>query len=415
MQTIQEIQMSKMRLHCKTNANKKLILVKPYAYTTGSRSKMLPEKKIDELTFHVHKFNNRKKPNDNKKIIFIPAFYEFGVETIGITYCIPQIIHRNPDCYVIIVGWYGRSFLYSKIADEYWELKEEYQWLREYADAFSTESRNLSNLEIKLKQQGKVVCSAMMSKLCVEYYCISCNSFFSTKEHINTVCDKCKSSNLVRPLFGDLEASKKRLWKIPDPSQEKKNYAKSFLKENTVAIFARNRTRYGRNLSINFYVKLINLLKRMGYNPIWMGEKQSVHKCPDPTILDFTTHNESRDLELTLAIISQCVFTIQFYTASTRLASMVKTPWILFESADQLVGNGQEGMRIVLTTDYDKKKIVIANFQNLAENEQTGILYCEQSINEIINKNFETIVGMVDNKPVVEGNMNKLNYWWGKN
>jgi hypothetical protein len=36
-------------------------------------------------------------------------------------------------------------------------------------------------------------------------------------------------------------------------------------------------------------------------------------------------------------------FTIQFWTASTRLASMMGVPWILFESPDQIAGNGQEG------------------------------------------------------------------------
>ena len=175
MQTIQEIQMSKLRSYCKKTPGKKFHLLKAYTYMNGSRKKMLPEKRIDNLEFYLHKFNNRKRPSDIKKILIVPAFYEFGVETIGVTYCIPQIIHRNPDCYVIIVWWYGRGFLYSKLADEYWELKEEYQWLREHSDAFHNDSRNLLRLEHKLAQMGRMVDKSMMARLCLEYYCISCN------------------------------------------------------------------------------------------------------------------------------------------------------------------------------------------------------------------------------------------------
>lgn len=412
MQEIQKIQMPSMRSYRKKATIKRLKLFDGCAYSVGGRQKIAPEKKIEELTFYLHKFNNRKRPNDKRKILIVPAFYEFGVETLGVTYCIPQIIHRNPDCYVIVVGWYGRGFLYSKIADEYWELKEEYQWLREYADAFRNDSRSLGILENKLSQMGKVAGNAVMAKLCIEYFCIKCNHYFYTSDHLNVKCKKCSCDNLVKPLFGDLGAAKKKMWQLPSPSLEKLEKAKNILKPKSVAIFARNRMRYGRNLSINFYVKLINLLREKGYNPIWMGEKQSVYKCPDPTMLDLSSHPDSRDLEFTLAVLSQCEFTMQFYTASTRLASLVKTPWILFESAEQLVGVGQEGMRLVLTTDFDKKKIVINNFQKLYENEDTGISYCNQAIDELVNKNFETIVGMVDDQSVVMANMEKFKYWW---
>jgi hypothetical protein len=43
--------------------------------------------------------------------------------------------------------------------------------------------------------------------------------------------------------------------------------------------------------------------------------------------MDFSRLPEARDLELTLAIISQLQFTVQFWTASTRLAAMVGTPF----------------------------------------------------------------------------------------
>jgi hypothetical protein len=79
---------------------------------------------------------------------------------------------------------------------------------------------------------------------------------------------------------------------------------------------------------------------------------------------------ESRDLELVLAIISHLKFTVQFWTASTRLASAMKVPWLLFESPNQIVGNGQEGIRIALTTDEDKKKLVLSNYFNVLENQE---------------------------------------------
>jgi alkanesulfonate monooxygenase SsuD/methylene tetrahydromethanopterin reductase-like flavin-dependent oxidoreductase (luciferase family) len=52
--------------------------------------------------------------------------------------------------------------------------------------------------------------------------------------------------------------------------------AKQYLKPNSVGIFARGRAMYGRNLSPEFYVNLIKMLEDLGYNPIWLGEKQ---KC----------------------------------------------------------------------------------------------------------------------------------------
>ena len=85
--------------------------------------------------------------------------------------------------------------------------------------------------------------------------------------------------------------------------------------------------------------------------------------CPISQIL--ADYLKLRDLELTLAIISQLSFTVQFWTASTRFASAMGTPWLLFESPDQICGNGQEGKRIALTSDPNKKKLVVSQFFNV--------------------------------------------------
>jgi len=150
----------------------------------------------------------------------------------------------------------------------------------------------------------------------------------------------------------------------------------------------------------------------MGYNPIWLGEKQSVLPCPVEHITDFSRLPESRDLELTLAIVKQLAFTIQFWTASTRLASLVGTPWILFESPDQLAGGGQEGIRIALTTDWDKKKIVLTNYQDVLEKQEVALGLVKKSVEEIQQQDFSTIIGMVENKETVDKWLNKFNHWW---
>lgn len=401
-----------MRAARKAAPDQKLRLLKAYDYAPGSRERVEPERRLESLSFYVHKFTKRQLPTDRRKVMVVPCFYEFGVETIGLCFCLPQIIHANPDCYVIAVGWHGRAFLYSRVVDEYWELGEEYQWLREYSDAFRNESRNIGKLETKLQQFGKVVTGSYMARMCVQYFCLECKHPFVSHDHINTKCEKCGCTNLVKPLFGDLGANKRRFMQMPTPSPQKVELARSWLGKNPVGIFARNRIRYGRNLSVGFYQSLIDRLRSMGYEPVWLGEKQSVHPCPDKTVLDFTSMPESRDLETTLAVISQCRFTVQFYTASTRLASMVKTPWILFESADQLVGRGQEGMRVILTTDYDKKKIVIANFKALSDNEAVGVEAFERAVRDVERGDFGTVVEMVDNPELVRTNMDKLDYWW---
>lgn len=412
LQAVQEVQMSKMRKNRKATSLQRLKLLPACDYASGSRARMSPERKLDSMSFSIYKFNKRSRPQDLRKILIIPSFWEFGVETLGMSYCLPQIIHANPDCYIIVVGWYGRSFLYSKMADEYWELSENYQWLREYSDAFRNDSRNVGKLEVKLSQYGKVVNGSSFSQMCVQYFCVECKHGFVTHNHINTRCQKCNGSNLIRPLFGDLAASKKRFVGIPQPSEEKKELMRKYVHGKPIAIFARNRLRYGRNLSIGFYQRLIDLIKDMGHQPIWMGEKQSVYQCPDPTIVDFTSQPESRDLECTLALLGMCNYTMQYYTASTRLAAMVNTPWILFESADQLVGNGQEGMRIILTTEQEKKKLVIANFQRLLEDEDGAIRYSRIALEEMDKGNHKTIIAMVDNPDMVRMNMVKLDYWW---
>ena len=305
-------------------------LIKACRRTLGDGKPMPKEDIISDIKFYEHKFNNRPKPTEKNKILFITCFSEFGCESIALMYCIPKILRENPGMYVICVGWYGRQYLYRHLVDEYWELKEEFQWLREYVTAFSHTSKNLSKLQENLQNLGKVYCDVKMGQICLGNKCFNCQNFWGSEE--DNKCPNCKSDNIEKSLLSDVSFYKKFGVNIPKPSIKKQKIASNYLKPNSVGIFARGRAMYGRNLPPEFYIKLITFLESKGYNPIWLGEKQSVIPCPVPHITDFSRMEECRDLELTLAIISQLTFTIQFWTASTRLASMMGTPWILFES-----------------------------------------------------------------------------------
>jgi ADP-heptose:LPS heptosyltransferase len=213
-------------------------------------------------------------------------------------------------------------------------------------------------------------------------------------------------------LFSNVKNNKEEMVKIPRPSEEKMASAKKYLRENSVGIFARGRITYGRNLNDDFYIKLIKHLLSNGYNPIWLGEKQSVKPCPIEGIIDFSRMPESKDLELTLAIISQLKFTIQFWTASTRLASMMDVPWILFESPDQIYGDiGQEGKRIYLSTEESKKKIVLAQYHDVVEDYDSAIMFLDQAIKEIKEENWEDIIGPCKYPDVVRAMMKRKEEW----
>lgn len=385
-------------------------LMKVYRRNPGDGKPVAKEKLANEIKFHKHNFNNRPLPKDKRRILFITCFSEFGCESIALMYCIPKIIQQNPGTYVICVGWFGREYLYRHLADEYWEMKEEFQWLREHTQAFQHTSKNLSRLEESLKELGQVYKGSNMGRICLGNTCIDCKHFWGD-ENEYSVCEKCGSDNIDRALLANISYFKKFAVHIPRPSIEVQNQAKSYLKPNSVGIFARGRVCYGRNLRPDFYKKLIFNLEKQGYNPIWLGEKQSVLPCPVPHIIDFSRLLESRDLELTLAIISQLKFTIQFWTASTRLSSMMNVPWILFESSDQLYGKGQEGKRIALTTDYNRKKLVVSDYHNVMENEGAAMNLVDQAINEINTDNWNNIIGLVAEPKIVEMKIKMKNLW----
>jgi hypothetical protein len=385
-------------------------VLKGRPFNPGDKKPADNEERIEDIKFTIFKFNNRARPTDTSRILIITCFSEFGCESIGLMYCIPRLLRKYPGTYVIAVGWYGREYLYRHLVDEYWEMKEEHQWLREYVQAFHHTSKNITKIEKVLGEYGRVLPGVYMGHICLGNTCMNCEHFWGDSRYVDK-CEKCGSTNVERSLFGDIARHKKTAVKIPPPSKQKIKEAEQYLKPNAVGIFGRGRKCYGRNLQPEFYIGLIRQLELMGYNPIWLGEKQSTQPCPVDHIVDFSRMPESRDLELTLAILSQCKFTVQFWTASTRLAAMVGVPYILFESPDQIAGQGQEGLRMELTTDHNKKKLVLAHFLRVFEDNESGLALVRQAIDEINQDNWNNIIGLVEDSSLVGHMVDNKNLW----
>ena len=353
------------------------------------------EKDISNIEFNIYKFNSRPKPTDIKQVVIICCFSEFGCETLGCMYCIPSMIQDFPGKYKIVVGWYGREYLYRDLVDEFWEIKNDHMWLKEYSRAFHHSSKNLSKIEKFLEEFGTVYKSDYMGRIAVCSRCNDCKCYF-----IGNECNKCKSLDSTPALFNDIEFWKPKAKKVPFPSREKMEVAEQYTKTPAVGIFARGRKCYGRNLQPEFYKKLIFILKDMGYNPIWLGEESSVQPCPVDDIIDFSRKEESKDLELTLSIIKNCKFTIQFWTASTRLSGIVGTPYILFESPDQIWGKGQEGVRRRLC-DFGPSKLSINHFLNIYDNNEKGLEIVKTCIRELLDNNYTDNIGDVESSEIV--------------
>lgn len=371
-------------------------LLKPQVRNPGNKVKIDYEPEIDNIHFNIFKYSDKPRP-DKENILIISCFSEFGCEIVGCMYCIPFIRQSNPNKYIIIVGWHGREYLYRHLADEFWEINEENMWLREYARAFHHESKNLKTLEKKLSLEcQKLVPSSFLGKLAVGAICKSCGKMQGSLNKI-PYCGNCKSRNIIQSLFSSIPEYKKFAIPIPVPSQEKLNETSKFLGKNPVGIFARNRQCYGRNLPPEFYKNLISYLESKNFTPIWLGEKQSTLKCPCDHIVDFSSMPESRDLETTLAIVKQLEFTIQFWTASSRLSGIMGTPFILFESPDQIWGLGQEGFRLNLTSP-GPKKIIVSHYLNVLNNPSAAISLLERGIEEIYAGNYEEIFGLLEDE-----------------
>lgn len=357
-----------------------------------------PNKVIKEFLFTKHIIN--KKFND--KVLIITNFSEFGVETLACLYSIPLIKEIYFDHKIIIVGWSGREYLYRHLADEFWELDKKFYELKDHSNAFVNNSKNIKNLEKELSKFGKLINTGFLGNFFVAKTCKKCLNVWKQD---TLICSKCGSKKISLPILETLDKSLLREIPVPEYNENIK------IPENSVAVFARNRKTYGRNLPKEFYLKLNKLLYKNGLTPIYLGENSTslnMENC-----IDFTKTKNVDKLEFTLNVLSSVKFSIQFWTASTRLSSITKTPFILIESPDQVAYVAQELQRIALTTDFDKKKIIISHYLDFLENQDGGLALVQNAIDEISVKNWDHIIGMVKNKSLVSSIItNKgLNSW----
>lgn len=396
----------------------------------GTRERTKAEKSVEDLNFVIHQCTNRSRPSDSRRVVIFPIFAEFGSEMLAPLYIIPYLLkNKYQGKYSIVMGWYGRKYLYEHLVDEFWELDEKHQWLREYCRALHNDSKNLKKATEKASQYGTVIPRYEIENMCVNPPISTCTKKFGNvqcnapvyKHDTFQQCSRCGQTYPSVGLYFDIEKYKKQALWIPSPSENKIKEAKKYLKPNSVGIIARGRKCYGRNLDSKFYLRLIYLLEDLGYDPIWLGEKATTIACPSDRIFDYSRYEGARDLELTLAIVSQLKFTIQFWTASTRLSGLVGTPFILFESPDQIwseyatggkvyipSGKGQEGYRISLCTKGDKK-IVAAHYHNVVNDNTTALNYVKQAVLEVEKGDFTTIVGQVEGKEYVAEGIRRNN------
>ena len=381
-------------------------IFRPQAKNPGDGKATSVEENIEDISFNVFKFNSRPKPN-KKRILIVSALSEFGCEIVGAMYCLPRLMQEHAGWYKVVIGWHGREYLYKHQADEFWEVKEEHQWLREYCRAFHHESKNIARLEKAMSEHGKFITGEQVGRIAVGVKCMGCRKFWGSVNRVEQ-CPYCHATEIIQSIFGDIPLARQSVTKIPDPSENKMDLAKTYIDDNSVGIVARGRKCYGRNLQPEFYKSLIGLVEHMGYTPIWMGEKASTQPCPVDHVTDLSRMPEARDLELTLAITKQLKFTVQYWTASTRLAGVMGTPYLLFESPDQIWGNGQEGFRRNLC-DFGPSKLAICHYLNVRNNSNAGIALTQRCIKEMEEDNYEDVFGLLDSKLAAQNLKNQNN------
>ena len=383
------------------------------SYSPGDLVLVEKEKKLKNIKFKKIKFRN---DFDDKEKLLVLVFSEFGCESVAIHYLIPEIISKNPDKKIIVVGWQGRSFLYSNLAHEFWEIEPDCMFLKDYAKAFHNDSKNLKWMEKSFKQMGKVITSLELGNMALMVKCRKCKAEFGADRKCYE-CSNCKSQDIKHSYFSDPISHKDKYVPIPSLSFKYYKKAKKIVKKNSVALFVRGRKAYGRNLNPNHYEQIVDDLINMGYNIIWLGEKYTtfdlknnykekfINLCNDP---DFD------NIEFVLAVLQNCVFSLQFWTASTRLSAMVNIPFMLIESPDQIFGRGQEGQRLILTVREEaKKKIIFCNHKKVLDNfwDFRGLLKY-QIFNFIKTGDYSDVIGFVDNYEAVKANYMTTSSFW---
>ncbi len=374
----------------------------------GDRTPIAREERVGELRFKVHKFTPRPRPEAVGNVAIFPHFCEFGSEFVASMYCLPFLMNgRYQGKYSVVMGWHGRAYLYRHLVDEFWELDEGHMHLREHTRCFHHESVNLKRAEKAVARYGTVVNTpyeygvmAVQKKL-AKCQKAGCGGSVGVLSNGNQRCVKCRTYYAPPGFYNYIADVKERAVWVPSPSDEKRRVAERFLKPNSVGVTARNRKCYGRNLPADFYKRLLEQLIDSGYDPVWLGERSTTLECPLPGVTDFSRTPEANDLETTLALVSGMKFTLQFWTASTRLAGVMGTPYLLFESPDQIYGNGQEGIRMSLCS-RGPKKLVLAHYKSVVEDQDTALAHVSQAVAEMEAGDYRDIIGLVESEQAIE-------------
>ncbi len=392
--------MSKVRSHNEGFANKpkarfhKLILKGNLDYHVGGGHEF--EKVHDLIFFNKTIFNPNK---EKKEVVFLSTLVEFGCESLLPHFYLPYFSSKNKNLHKIAVGWPGRSLFYEHYMDEFWSIDPKFAYLRAYTKAFSGMSKNIKAIESALKSFGHVVPSGNLNKYFCEGVCKNCKKAFINVKKV-VACEFCGSTEVVNSILADTDFHKLRYRGLYVNFGKYKDLLKEVCKDKNVGVFARNRVTYGRNLPVEFYKIFCDKLQRKNYNIFWLGEKISALPCPDTSYFDFTTSEFADDVHACLALVSQCKGTFQAWTASTRFAQAVNTPYVLVESFDQIFGFGQEGKRIkLLTPDMKTKKIIFSNYNTAVKDVRYFADLCyDQFIDFIENKNYIDVVGAMESK-----------------
>lgn len=365
----------------------------------GDRRPTDGEPVLPGIRFQVHRFTGRPMPADPSKVAIFPHLSEFGSELVSCLYCLPAMLagaYRGRHS--VVLGWEGRACLYRHLVDEFWEVGAEHGWLRDYCRAFHHDSKNLARAERWLGRLGKVVPYneyAVRTAMPVLRSCLACGGRLAGR-----VCERCRWVHPEPGIYRDVRAAASRAVWPAVPAPDKVAEAGRWVPPNAVGVVARRRKTYGRNLPALFYRRLVAQLEDMGYSPVWLGEPGSTLPCPCPHIPDLRAAPEFRDLDLTLAAVSLMEFTFQGWTASTRLAGLVGTPFLLFESPDQLWGTGHEGMRLKLTS-RGPHKVVCVHFKEVEGDHNAGLGLVRQAVREMERGDYSDIISPKTNDPQV--------------
>ena len=410
----EEIQVSTMRADSQSNTDKPAPRLHQHLFLTGNLDYNDGQdhgfEKVHDLVFFDKEIF---VPNtEQKEVIFLSTLVEFGCESLLPHYYLPYFANKNKDYHTIAVGWPGRSILYEHQVNEFWSLDPKYGHLRAYTKAFTGMSKNIAAIETALSKFGHVVKSKNLNKFFCEGVCKACRASFINVKKIQN-CEKCGSADIINSILADTDYHKLRYKHLYFDFGRYIPLLKQATKEKNIAIFARNRATYGRNLPIEFYKRFCKKLSKKGYHILWLGEKVSTLPCFDKSFFDFQKSEYADDVHACFALVSQCKATFQAWTASTRFAQALNIPYCLVESFDQIFGNGQEGKRInLLTRDMTRKKIIISNFNTAIKDIKYFADLCYDNFIEFIEeKNYTDIVGAVESKEYFGNLFKEYDLW----